>query len=563
MQRREFLAGGSAALGAAAAGPAGEAGAVSGAATTSAGPGSVAQGNLALYNGRFITLGRARPTAEAVLIRDGRIVHVGTNREVRAAAGRSPDFDLRGRTVVPGFVDNHCHIEDSCLVGDEHPNLNGQRSIPAMIEYMRAHAQRLPDGATAVFTAFGFPDIVTEKRWLTREDLDAVSDSRPVMVLLGVHASILNTAAWKMTGYWEPGNESKVLWSDGSPRLGSHIYRDSAGHPTGIGTEIWDFRPHYTAEAYKRSIRRHFKDWFLAKGLTSMTTIPNDSPGQFQALQELQREGAMPARLRVYPIIPHSLPLSSVEILGLQTGLGDGMLRFGGVKLFVDNGWDGMSGSRSDLKWTREGLTDALTRCQRAGLQVIMHVVTAEGMALTLDCIEAARQAAPRALRHRIDHLTPTDLAQIRRVRSLDVTLGITAPRVAPGTPPAGIGAYSRRHRYRTLLAEGVSTILVLDAAGPGGNYEVFQGIANVVNDVDAGGTTPRGETVSLETALRMWTLWPAESNGEGHEKGSIEVGKFGDLAVLAADPRGLAISDLYALRVDATIVGGSVVFGG
>lgn len=558
MRRRQFLAG-SALLGAAAGTPC-----LSLAEGRDSTPLATAQGDLAIYNARVITLDTKRPTAEAVLVRAGRIALVGSNREVRGAAARASEFDARDRAVIPGFVDNHCHIEDSCLVGDEHPSLFGIASIAAMIKFMRAHLASHPGAEPAVFLGGGFPDRVAEKRWPTREDMDAVSTERPVMMILGIHASILNTAAWKMTGYWEAGHEDAVKWSDGTARRGSFIHRDEQGLPTGVGTELWDFRPHYSSDAYKSSMRKHLGEWFLSKGLTSMTTLPNDLPGQFKALQELQREGGLPARLRVYPIVPHSMPLSAIEALGLETGLGDSMLRFGGVKLFVDNGSDGMGKPRSDLKWTRDGLTDTLTRCQRAGLQTIMHVVTPDGMALALDCLEAAQRAAPRSLRHRIDHLTPTDIEQIRRVKSLGVTLGITAPQLPPGAavPATPNGPYSRRHRYRTLLNEGVSTILVLDAAGPGGYYDVMRGIANVINVVGQGGSAIPGESVTLEEALRMWTLLPAEANGESHEKGSIEVGKWGDFAVLSADPRGRPSADVYHTSVEATILGGNVVFG-
>lgn len=155
-------------------------------------------------------------------------------------------------------------------------------------------------------SAAEFPDGVSEKRWLNRRDLDAATEDHPVMVVLGIHASILNTRAWKETGYWEPGNEANVRWKgDGTPRAGSFIHRDESGHPIGLATEVWDFRPGYSVEQYKTSMRRHFKDWFLSKGLTSITTIQDTAPNEFLALQELQREGGLPVRLRVYPVAPH------------------------------------------------------------------------------------------------------------------------------------------------------------------------------------------------------------------------------------------------------------------
>jgi Amidohydrolase family len=113
---------------------------------------------------------------------------------------------------------------------------------------------------------------------------------------------------------------------------------------------------------------------------------------------------------------------------------------------------------------------------------------------------------------------------------------------------------------YRTLV--GLErAIAVLDAAGPGGNYHSTQGIANMITEHAAGGAAPPGESVTLDQPLRMWTLWPARNNAEDHEKGSIEVGKFGDFAVLSADPRGRSASDVHAITTQATIVGGSVVY--
>jgi predicted amidohydrolase YtcJ len=88
-----------------------------------------------------------------------------------------------------------------------------------------------------------------------------------------------------------------------------------------------------------------------------------------------------------------------------------------------------------------------------------------------------------------------------------------------------------------------------------------MQGIANMITEHAAGGAAPTGESVTFDQALRMWTLWPARNNGEDHEKGSIEVGKFGDFAVLSADPRGRSASEVHAISTHATIVGGTVVY--
>jgi len=244
--------------------------------------------DLSLVNADIITLDPHRPAASAALVRDGRIVLVGDAREVRSQAGNAPEYDAGGRVVIPGFVDNHCHVEDSCVVGDEQPTLHGLKSISEMVGKVRSVASRTPKGEWVLMQAVAsdFPNDVAEKRWLNRQDLDEATQEHPVMVVLGIHASILNTRGWKETGYWELDNERNVLWKgDGTPRMGSIIQRDESGHPSGLATEVWDFRPGYKVEQYKASLQRHFREWFLSKGLTSIVTIQDTSPNEFLALQ--------------------------------------------------------------------------------------------------------------------------------------------------------------------------------------------------------------------------------------------------------------------------------------
>lgn len=566
MNRREMFAGGMALAGTAAAG--GARAQMSPFKPTAA-PGvdaKLAGSDLLIANAKIVTLDAKSSIAEAALVRHGRIVGVGALRDLKSQARGVPEFDAKGRTVIPGFVDNHCHVEDSCIVGDMQPSLRGTPTIAEMIEKVRARAAAIPKGEWVLMqaSAADFPNNVAEKRWLNREDLDKATQDHPVMVLLGIHASILNTRGWKQTGYWNAGDDDKVRWKgDGTPRRGSFIHRDAEGHPVGLATEVWDFRPGYSVEQYKEGLRRHFKEWFLAKGLTSITTLQDTSPNEFLALQELQQEGGLPARMRVYPIAPHAVGLRDLIRVGWRTGFGDEMFRFGGVKFFVDGiGSDFMGQQVADLKWTKETLTEALTDCQRGEIQVIMHIVTEAGWALALDALEAAQRAVPGiALRHRIDHRTATDDAVIERARRLGVVCGVTAPQSPLGGRPMG-GAYGRNHRYKTLAAKNMF-IAVLDAAGPGGFYHPMRGIANMIAEHAEGGAAPPGEALTLEQALRSWTLWPAEANFEGHEKGSIEVGKFGDFAVLSQDPFGKPAKDVHAIETPATIVGGNLVYGG
>ena len=125
------------------------------------------------------------------------------------------------------------------------------RSIADMVAKVRSVAAGVPKGDWVLMQAAAsdFPGNVSERRWLNRQDLDQATDEHPVMVVLGIHASIMNTRAWKQTGYWEAGQDDNVKWKgDGTPRRGSIIHRDADGHPIGLATEVWDFRPGYSVE---------------------------------------------------------------------------------------------------------------------------------------------------------------------------------------------------------------------------------------------------------------------------------------------------------------------------
>ena len=526
-------------------------------------PGAAPGRDLLIANAKIITLDARSSVAEAALVRDGRIVAVGNYKALRASASTTPQYDAGGRVVIPGFVDNHCHVESACVVADEEPSLHGSGSIAEMIAKLRARAAVTPKGEWVVMQGFpgDFPGGVTEKRWINRQDLDQASQDHPVMVLLGVHASVMNSLAWRQTGYWDGANAEKVRWrGDGSVRRGSFIHRDEAGHPSGLATEVWDFVPPFSVAQYKASVTRHFKDWFLAKGLTSITTLQDAAPAEMMALQALQQEGLLRARLRVYPMVPQAIALQDITRVGWRTGFGNEMFRFGGVKLFVDGAGSDFQGHEvADLKWTDQGLAEALTSCQQGQLQTIMHVVTKAGWAQALDALETAQRLAPAALRHRIDHLTMTDDGLIERARQLGVVCGVTAPRFKPGSRAAA-GPGARLHRYRTLAEKGM-LIAVLDAAIPGGAYHPMQGVANMIAELKDGGAAPEGEALTLEQALRAWTLWPAQANFEGHLKGSIEPGKLGDFTVLSQDPFNRAPAEVYDIGTTATIVGGEVVY--
>jgi predicted amidohydrolase YtcJ len=558
MKRREFLA---AALGAgvsadafhvlrAAAGQ----GQPPGGATPSD-AGSRFASDVAILNARVITLNQGQPNAEAVLVRGGRVSRVGTNREIQAEGQHTPALDLDGRALVPGFIDAHTHFELNCnalayQVMCQSPPLT---SLREMFELLRAKAATTPPGRWVVGRgSFGMEDLVAEQRLATRADLDAISDTRPIVLLSGLHVAMMNTPAIKALGLWEVGSENNLRWPGGIPVRGTAFHRDENGVPIGIGTELqfvlvpaWN----YSVEETQAAIRAHVEALFIAKGITSIATLPF-YVNELRASQQLQERGELPVRLRVFYRVPLQLSIEGFFGVGYASGMGNDLFRFGGLKMYVDgNGDDGLGNRVEDFKWTQGDLQMMLKRAQDAGIQAIMHVVTPGGLKMAMDAVEAVQRNATRPLRHRVEHVGfLRESADLRRLRELGMRLTITR------ATPFGRGRDASQ--CAALIAAGLEPISVSDATGTTPGFSPLGGIAALVSP-DASGRS----SVSVEDALRTWTLWAARGQHEERDKGSIEPGRLADFAVLSADPRDRPPQEVAEIQVDGTILGGELVF--
>ena len=557
MKRREFLrAGAAAGIGAViptACTPAGPQGSTAAAAGAGAGAGGRWQRDLSLVNARLVTLEPDQSQAQAVLVRNGRIALVGSNDEVRSAAGNAPIFDAAGRGVVPGFVDAHVHFEMACNANVYHvachtPPFTSLRQIK---DALRAKAAASPAGRWIIGRgSFGMADRVEEGHLPLRQELDAVTEDHPLILYAGFHVAMVNTRGLRELDLW--ANDDKV------PR-GALVHRDASGVPTGIATEIWTMPPPYTVDEVEASIRAYAMELFVAKGITSIHTLPLAGT-DLRADQAVQATGELPIRFRAYYHLPHSFSLDDFLAMGLESGFGTDMFRFGGVKIFVDGaGSDGLGRRFTDFKWTQDELDEFVFRAHAARVQLMMHVITDDAHQAAEAAVEAALARDPTPMRHRLEH--GGDVEDLDRIRRL-ATLGLI-PVITPQQQRATeLRAEPRRvPRYRTLVEENVRPVAVSDATGTVPIFSPLGAIGSLMASPEAGGGTPPGEELSFENALRMHTIWAARAGFEEQDKGSIAVGKLGDFAVLSADPTALRGEELFDVSVDATIVGGEVVF--
>lgn len=514
--------------------------------------------DLALVNAKILTLDTPQPEAEAVLVRGGRIAVVGSTDQVRAQAGSTPVLDAGGRVVVPGFIDAHVHFEYTCLWHAYQVDCHTppHENISDVLGALRAKAAETAPGRWVIGRGGGLPNGFAEKRMPTREEMDTVSETHPVLLLSFMHVGIMNTRGLRELGLWDATAVNKMRWPGGKPRVGSVVHRDTSGTPTGVVTEMWDLLPPYTLEEIRAAVKEHAEPQFLSKGITSVTTMPFHAD-ELRATHELHAAGELPLRTRVFYQAPHTISVDGFFDSALVPGFGDDMLRFGGLKVFVTGIFsDGLGNRVEDYKWTQEELNEVVYRAHVVGIPVAMHTSGgAEPIERALTAVEAAQRRHAKPVRHRLEHASRlSDPDHVRRIRKLGMRVTITRAQ-------RGILGRTGGSPWKTFVREGIEPIAISDTTGSVPEFSPLDGIASLVASPGEGGATPPGESVTFEEALRMWTLWAARGNSEERDKGSISVGKLGDFAVLSDDPRSRDGAEIFDINVDTTILGGNVVF--
>lgn len=508
--------------------------------------------DLAIVNGRVMTMDVARPEAEAVLVKNGWIVAVGTNDEVERETEGIRHFDAAGRVVIPGFVDTHVHFEMTCLAREYQVPCHAppHRNLREIFSALAARSATTPQGQWIIGrSSFGLAGKVEEHRLANRHELDAITTDHPLALFSGLHVGMLNTRALHEVGLWD-----RV---DNPPR-GVFIDVEPGGTPSGIATEVWDLLPDYTVEEVEIALQKHAYETFVSKGTTTIGTIPY-SANDLRADQILQARGELPIRLRTYHHVPRTVALSSLLDAGLVSGMGNSMFRFGGVKIFIDGiGFDALGNEMDDSKWTQDELDRFVSSAHSSGIQLIMHALTTKGMLMAANAVEQAMRRDARPHRHRIEHgggllELPEEMQRLKSLGVLPVV-----------TPHFWLDGDESVPKFRSMIDHGLRPVMVTDTTGtvPGSAAPLKNMVQSMLQRRDGGAAPSAAEMLTFEQALRMNTEWAAYGIFEDHEKGTISPGKLGDFAVLSQDPRSLHGPDLFDIGVDATILGGQIVFG-
>jgi predicted amidohydrolase YtcJ len=528
------------------------------------------EADLVLVSARIWTGDPARPEAEALAVRGGRILAVGGNAEIAKLRGSGTTvLDAGGKRVLPGFIDCHTHMTMgglNLLALD----LRRTKDEADFTRLLAAYATGKPPGIWLTDGAWDHEQW-NPPRLPTKAVLDPATGDHPACLSRqDGHMMVCNSLALKL---------AKITRETSDPP-GGVIVRDAAGEPTGLLKDaamelVWKVRPPRTPGELFDGLRAAMKEAARA-GVTSVQDLQGD-PGTLDAWEKLRDGGELTVRVNFRP------PLSEWEKARDRRASmkNDEWLRVGGVKGFSD----GALGAATALMfepftddpknkgvWAAEAIPlapfeERVAGADKAGLQVEIHAIGDRANAEILDLYErVAKRNGSKDRRFRIEHAQHLRAAEIQR---------FAAQGVIPSMQPYHAiddGRWSDKRLGRERSKGTYAFRSLLDAKARlafGSDWDVaplspIAGIYAAVTRRTIDGKTPGGwvpeQKITVEEAVRAYTSSAAWAAFEEKEKGSLEAGKLADFVVLSADPFSAAPESLEKIAVETTVVGGRIV---
>jgi len=542
-----------------------------------------------LIGGNIITVNSKAPRAEAVAIKNGRFFWVGSTEEVKAAIGKGTEIrDLKGMTVVPGFNEAHNHtlqfghILSGILLASVY-------SMSGILDLVRERAECQKEG-TWIFGSGFDQNKLREKRLPTRWDLDKVAPNHPVSLKhTSMHVMVVNSKALSLAG---------ITKNTPNPE-GGEISRDhKTGELTGILLEfpamnlIENIMPKPSQEDLIAALQRA-SEKLLSEGITSATDagvgVLVDVPGQIAAYQEAVERGALRVRHNLaiwsnalfnYENFDEELKKVEWNLLGMgiRSGLGNERLRIGPFKFVPDGavssgtavtyetyGADPNHQTTGVFVIDPEKLTKLACVVHALGWQLMIHAIGDRTLDTAINAIAKALQTRNKEdPRPRLEHCVMITPSMIERIRELGILLTLQ-PGFVWGLGDSyitqlGKEKAARTKPFRALLDNNIMVAFSSDR--PVIDGAPLLGIHAAVNEKTVTGQDfAPAEKISVEEALRCYTINGAYTTFEEHIKGSLETGKLADLVILAEDPTKIAPESIKDVQVMATMVGGEFLY--
>jgi predicted amidohydrolase YtcJ len=527
--------------------------------------------SLILYSGNIVTLDKNSDTVQALAVRDGKILAVGSDKEIlRLKTPETKLVNLQGKTVIPGIIDSHNHPSSQGMKLFW-ADLSKPTSIAGIVELIGAKVKEAKPGEWVRNSGIWNDTKLTDKRNPTRFDIDPVSPNNPVFLDRG-HMAVINTEALRVAG---------ITKDTPNPPGGTFEKDAKTGELTGRLFEkaiepVRKLVPPATAQQLEASEIESLKQ-YAAAGVTSVRSAA-DTPAGMRGYIALHNRGELKLRVSVNIIINPNMPAADLQKMladsPVSSGLGDDMLKVWGIKMVADGG--------SDLAYTRqhyvnrpdfygqpggtqENFTNAARLCNKYGWRVGIHAVGDAAVDMVLNAYEAAnKDSSIVGKRWAIEHGYVLHPEQLDRIKQLGLVMNMQTWHLY-NLRRNFLQNYGREiadtsHNYQDLLQRGIPIAGGTDwTLEPSDNFKwMWVDITRKTIDGEAVGPN---QALSREQALRFHTIWAAYTTFDENLKGTLEPGKLADMVVLSADYMRVPIDEVPQIAPLVTIVGGTVVF--
>jgi predicted amidohydrolase YtcJ len=527
--------------------------------------------DLIVINARIYTVDEGRPVADAMAVRGGRVVFVGSQRGALVLRGPQTNvLDAAGATIIPGIADAHAHLISLGFVLSQ-VDLVGTQSYDEVITRVAARARQLPPGTWILGHGWDQNDW-PDTRLPTHEALSRAVPDHPVSLSrIDGHALLVNAAAMRI---------ANATASTRDP-AGGRLERGAGGAPTGVFVDnaMDIIESHIPAPTHDQ-----MRDATLAAvreanrfGLTSVhdAGVP---PEVIDIYEELARAGQY--SLRNYVMVRgDDSTLAKYFRRGPQSALYDGHLWIRSIKLVADGAMGSRGaalldpftddpGNRGLLLEPPGRIQDVAVRALRNGFQLNVHAIGDRANRIVLDAFEAALKQVPTAdHRFRVEHVQLLNYADVPRFAKLDVIPSMQTSHATSDMywTPNRIG-YARTlgsYVWRSLLNTGV--VIANGTDFPVEEVDPLRTFHSAVtrqdeNNWPAGGWFP-DQRMTREEALKSMTIWAAYAAFQERDLGSLTPGKYADFVILDRDIMRVAAEDILGAHVLATYIGGKAVY--
>ena len=552
---------------------------------------SVANGgaDLVIVNGRVLTMDDDDPTAEAVAVKDGVIIAIGSRASIEEFKGRATKVvDAQGGSVLPGFIEAHMHLFGGAAELDN-LHLAGVHGFDALRDAIQDFAANRPDARLLIGAGVDYA-ILPEP--VTRHDLDRIIPDRPFAMSASDHHTMwANTKALEEAGLLhgrEVGQGNEIVMGADGLAAGELREGEAFGpvldhygaNRTRLGLEGAEPDPYPSAKdlAADRDLMHRGLQWCARHGITSIQNMDGNLY-QLELLAGLEKEGRLLCRTKIPFHFKNFMKLDMLEKASrMAATYNSEWLTSGMVKVFYDGVLDSWTavmvddyadrpGWRGEPLFSPEHFAEVAVEADRRGLQIAVHSIGDGAVRAVLDGYQAAlRKNGRRDSRHRIEHIEVTTASDVPRFAELGV-LASMQPAHPPGAlnfpmeptiSRIGRDKWPLSYAWRTLKNAGARVVFASD--WPVSPVDPILSIqAAVMRKPWAEGMPD--QSFSLQEAIEGYTVEGAYAEFMEDRKGRLKTGYLADIVVLSADIEATAPEALHTVRPVTTICGGKVTY--